>query len=113
MTDQPTPMNVDPDQLRAHANTLRVLADRTAGALETAAYIAAADDGFGALARPIVAALFTDNHTATVEAIRQLAEKFATVPDLMNATADSIVDTDDVFAKALSGLTLDDSAAEV
>lgn len=104
MTEPPAPLNVDPDQLRAHANKLRDFADRTATALEAAAYIAAADDGFGAIPRPIVSWLFADNHAATVDAIRQLADRFAAAPGRMEADADSFQDMDDALAKALAGL---------
>ena len=108
MTEQPAPLNVDPDQLRAHANKLTGLADRTATALEAASYIAAADDGFGAIPRPIVSWLFADNQTATVDAIRTLADRFAAVPGLINADADSFQNMDDALSKALSGLLPDD-----
>lgn len=107
MTENPAPLNVDPDQLRAHANKLSGFADRTATALDAASYIAAADDGFGAIPRPIVSWLFADNHTATVDAIRQLAERSAAVPGMLNADADSFQNTDDALSKALEGLVPD------
>ncbi|MFI1461160.1 type VII secretion target [Nocardia carnea] len=108
MTEQPAPLNVDPDQLRTHANKLSGLADRTATALEAAAYIAAADDGFGAIPRPIVSWLFADNHTATVDAIRKLADRLAAVPGMMNADADSFQNMDEALSTTLSGLRLGD-----
>lgn len=98
------PLQVDPESLRKHADSVQSLMARTTAALEAASYIAAADDAYGAIPRPIVDWILSDNHASTVAAIRKVAEKAAGVPGKLNADADSFEGTDGTFAQTLEGL---------
>ncbi|MEU1983993.1 type VII secretion target [Nocardia sp. NPDC019395] len=102
--EAPAPLNVDPESLRKHATSIQQLMTRTTAALEAASYIAAADDAYGAIPRPVVDWLLSDNHSSTVEVIRKLAEKVAEVPGKLNADADSFEGADGALSQTLEGL---------
>lgn len=97
-------LNVDPEALRTHAVSVQRLMDRTTEVLEAATYIAAADDGYGAIPRPWILLLLEDNHNGAVAAIRKLAEEVATVPGKLIANADSFEGKDNDLAKSLQDL---------
>ena len=100
----PVPLQVDPESLRQHATSVQQLMARTTSVLEAATYLAGADDGYGAIPRPIAAWLMSDNHADAVAAIRKLAEQVAAVPDKLTADADSFENTDNALSKSLEGL---------
>lgn len=105
MTNEvPPPLQVDPESLRRHARSVAQLMTRTTAALEAATYIAAADDAYGAIPRPVVDWLLSDNHSSTVEAIRKMAEKVAEIPGKLTADADSFEIADGALSKTLEGL---------
>ncbi|MGW1741365.1 type VII secretion target [Nocardia sp. NPDC001965] len=100
----PIPVQVDPEALRKHATSIGQIAARLGTALEAANYISAADDGFGAIPKPIVDWLLSDNHTATVQAISDLTGTVNAVPEKLTADADSFEGADGAISKALEGL---------
>lgn len=94
-------LEIDPAALRQHADTVQRLSARTVTALEAAAYIANADDGFGAIPRPLIKWLLEEGHNGTVQSLRVLADQVGAVPGKLGANADSFEGKDNDLARRL------------
>lgn len=100
----PAEFSIDPDEVRAHAAKMTNLMTKMTLALEAATYLGSADDGFGLIPRPFVKWIYDDDHSATIAAIRKLAESVSVLPGKLQTVATTVEDLDGKFSKSLTDL---------
>lgn len=90
-----TVIRVDPDGTRAHASEVEELASGLAEALQAAAYLSHADDGYGLLVRPYASSLLGPKHDAIVAGLRTCDQVLAAMPGKLRQAADTFEELDD------------------
>lgn len=91
-----TTIQVDPDGTRTHADKVEQLASGLAEALEAAAYLSHADDGYGLLVRPYASSLLGPKHDAIVEGLRTCDRVLSALPGKLRLAADTFEELDEI-----------------
>lgn len=97
-------LQVITDQLRTHASTVQGYMGTLTNAVEAAAYLGNADDGYGWMVRSIVNSLLDDNNRGTVEAITKAAGETAEIPSKLGFVSDKFDEWDETWARTLDEL---------
>lgn len=97
--------NVEPDALCTHAGEVDGLAGSLSEAVDAAAYLARANDGYGLLNRPFVEILLTAIHDATAAELKRTHDGMAVLPGKVQKCADVFGDQDKERASILEKIT--------
>ncbi|MEV2222325.1 MULTISPECIES: type VII secretion target [Nocardia] len=87
-------VNVDPDQLRDHAQKVEQAIEGVPLSREAADYLAQADDGYGLLVGPYAKSVLNPLHDRITESLRTLTEETESLPRKLRFAADSFENVD-------------------
>ncbi|MBF6210405.1 hypothetical protein IU433_01220 [Nocardia puris] len=87
-------VNVDPERAREHAKRVETISEGLAQALEAAAYLAQADDGYGLLVRPYAQSILNPKHEDIVAGLRHYSAAVAALPQKLRQAADVFEEQD-------------------
>lgn len=93
----------DTDAIREHAGTVDTAAGDLRYALAAAAYLTAADDGYGLLVQPYARSVLGDLHERVETALRSVADSAARLPGALTSAASAIERGETVSAESLEG----------
>lgn len=93
-----TGIEVDPEELRSHANHLRALNERFAAIREASSHIAMSDDAYGQLCQ-MLPPIMEERHQDQDSGMDALAENFDLLADAVDECANDYEEADSLSAE--------------
>ncbi|EHK85297.1 type VII secretion target [Saccharomonospora azurea] len=103
---------VSPDEVRAHAETVRGFEQRASAAAEAGAHVAGLDDAYGILCQPF-GSMVSGPQERGVEALNQAREATARLAENLDAAADAYEEFEKSVVELLEKIGRDVDAARL